>query len=502
MCGFVVTTDIDNIQNMTERQAFRGPDGCRYAKNKDIAMGHALLDIRGVQGWQPIQTKNNNMFVFNGEAYDSNVDNDTLFLANGFETYGLRFLSSTDWHGSFVHYNTETRELTAVRDHFGAKPLWIYKKGEDITISTSLKSFTKKKYNHSHTQQYKRSRQWFKRESPYKDIIKVMPGEIFKYNFATKKLIKSKNLWDIHLMQTFYPQVPKDFEERLVNNIRKLAQSKQKTGLFLSGGLDSTIVLSVVKDMDIDLEVFTCAYGQEKTEFDFQGMRDESKMAIQTCKEWNIPINVVTLPYNYVEHYGRMWMNNTHFAWADHNRRAPRYALCQAAKAKGCKVILTGDSADEMFGGYTHHDKRLDKSYTDMSIKINPDIPKCYGDDFINNSLFIDMFCTSEQNILATDQTCGMFGLESRPVFLGQNFVKYVFAIAGKWKLAHNEKFGKHWMIQKYLLREVCGHRLPAHVRNRNSKIGWSSPWNNNVPKYSNPWVEQDISHMQEIEKE
>ena len=64
MCGFVVTTDIDNIQNMTERQSFRGPNGCRYAKNKDIAMGHALLDIRGVQAWQPIQTKNKNMFVF------------------------------------------------------------------------------------------------------------------------------------------------------------------------------------------------------------------------------------------------------------------------------------------------------------------------------------------------------------------------------------------------------------------------------------------------------
>ena len=133
MCGFVATTDINNVQRMLERQDHRGPDGNYYMRSQDIAIGHALLDISGAQQHQPIVTKKGNLFAFNGEAYDSNIENDTVFMANGFEMFGLRFLSQTDWHGSIVYYDKTTREVTAIRDHFGAKPLWMYKKGEEIT---------------------------------------------------------------------------------------------------------------------------------------------------------------------------------------------------------------------------------------------------------------------------------------------------------------------------------------------------------------------------------
>ena len=73
MCGFVVTTDIDNCAKMMERQQFRGPDAMSMWKNKDIAMAHALLDINGEKQLQPYKTKNNNYLVFNGEMYDTNI---------------------------------------------------------------------------------------------------------------------------------------------------------------------------------------------------------------------------------------------------------------------------------------------------------------------------------------------------------------------------------------------------------------------------------------------
>ena len=113
MCGFVVTTDIDNCGKMMERQQFRGPDAMSMWKNKDIAMAHALLDINGERQLQPYKTKNNNHLVFNGEMYDTNIQNDTKYLADGLETYGFKFLEWNDWHGSLAWYQPEKKKHTA-----------------------------------------------------------------------------------------------------------------------------------------------------------------------------------------------------------------------------------------------------------------------------------------------------------------------------------------------------------------------------------------------------
>ena len=80
MCGFVVTTDIDNCSKMMERQQFRGPDAMGMWKNKD-SYGSCLLDINGKKQLQPYKTKKNNYLVFNGEMYDTNIQNDTKYLS-------------------------------------------------------------------------------------------------------------------------------------------------------------------------------------------------------------------------------------------------------------------------------------------------------------------------------------------------------------------------------------------------------------------------------------
>ena len=128
MCGFVVTTDVKNTELMLSKQAFRGPDAQSFHKDSRIGMGHALLDINGEMQIQPYKTKNNNYIVFNGEMYDTSIPNDTEYLANGLETYGFEFLVHNDWHGSIVWYKPKENEVHFIRDHFGAKPLWVYKK--------------------------------------------------------------------------------------------------------------------------------------------------------------------------------------------------------------------------------------------------------------------------------------------------------------------------------------------------------------------------------------
>ena len=69
--------------------------------------------------------------------YDTTIANDTEYLANGLETYGYDFLVHNDWHGAIVWYKPDKKEVHFIRDHFGAKPLWVYTEGKEFTLTTS-----------------------------------------------------------------------------------------------------------------------------------------------------------------------------------------------------------------------------------------------------------------------------------------------------------------------------------------------------------------------------
>ena len=92
------------VVTMLERQGFRGPDLMSFWADDKISMGHALLDISGEKQKQPYKTKKGEIIVFNGEMYDTTKPNDTAFLANGYDMYGLSFLAYTNWHGAIGIY--------------------------------------------------------------------------------------------------------------------------------------------------------------------------------------------------------------------------------------------------------------------------------------------------------------------------------------------------------------------------------------------------------------
>lgn len=83
-----------------------------------------------------------------------------------------------------------------------------------------------------------------------------------------------------------------------------------------------------------------------------------------------------------------------------------------------------------------------------------------------------------------------MFGMESRPVFLQQDFVRWIFEQDGEIKFKTHPDYPKG--TYKYILRDLLGDMLPEHVRNRKQKTGWSSPWNNNIKKLQQKWRNQD----------
>ena len=157
---------------------------------------------------------------------------------------------------------------------------------------------------------------------------------------------------------------------------------------------------------------------------------------------------------------------------------------------------MTGDSGDELFSGYLHHDKRWNPEYNKTMIEQAREwrwFPSGVFDftDDKAATLFIDLLTSSEQNILATDQTVGLFGMEARIPLLTQRYVQYNMTLPTKTRFTQFK--GLQTGTTKYLMREVMKEYLPDHVVNRKNKTGWSSPWDNNHAQQAQRWRQEDL---------
>ena len=504
MCGFAGTTNHPLIEMMIKKQEHRGPDALEYWNDENFAFAHVLLDINGERQVQPYITPKGNVLLFNGEMYDTTIPNDTEWLGKAMDMYGFKFLEHTDWHGSIAWYLPKQGKLVLIRDHFGAKPLWWRWDGVQFEFSTTLTSFFGKEIDESKfNAKFLKNTQSFGDQSIYKSIYKVEPGGWLEFDLNDNFKLTRRNLWSFFDIGSEKLDTA-EFRFNIKEAVNKVAKNINKTALFLSGGMDSTIVASLLRDSDVDIEVFTMGYnlGQKGLHWGHKEHAWESDMAVKTARDWGYKVHRVTLDRDDRAHFGKMWLANTHYMWSDHNRQAPRYLLCQAAKEAGCKVILSGDSGDELFTGYNHHKNRLENDGHNENhvefFKQQRWFPyKAFGDDLLSNTLFTDLLCTSEQNILATDQTAGMFGMESRIPLLTQSFAKYCLSIKGSVKFRQTKKY--HKGTNKFLMREVMKDYLPEHVRLRTQKVGWSSPWDNNHPELSPKWRQQAAQFIRTI---
>ena len=178
----------------------------------------------------------------------------------------------------------------------------------------------------------------------------VAPGEILCFKTKTKKLVKRTNLWNPY--HSWKKWNPAEFKQKTIEQVLKVINhgTDNKTAVFLSGGFDSTLIASIARQSNKKIVLFTLDPNHDRPDkHDARWFRYESQMAMQTAKEFNMPIVKVPLGRDDRVTYGKMWLGETHYLWSDHNRQGPRYALCKAAADHGCKVVITGDSGDELF---------------------------------------------------------------------------------------------------------------------------------------------------------
>jgi asparagine synthase (glutamine-hydrolysing) len=377
ICGF--SGDMTNylgesdLKEMLNVIVHRGPDDeGTYFKN-NTALGMRRLSIIDLEnGHQPIHNEEKDIYVvFNGEIYNFQslrtdliikghkfyTSSDTEVIVHLYEEYGDDFALRLNGMFAICIWDEKNRKLLLARDRLGIKPLYYAFKNNTIIFASEIKSLLKcsildSELNYNKIGTLLSYRYIPGNETMFKDIFEVLPGNILIYH---NKNIKIKKYWDIEFKDN--PDIEEEFyyENKLLNlidsSINKRIISDVPIGIFLSGGLDSTIILSEVsKFYDKSIKTFSVGFEKPKTK---TNINDYSELALskKTAKYYG------TEHHEYIIKPDEVVDNLKNIIWymdepLSDPTAIPLYFLSRLAK-KYVKVVLSGEGADEIFAGYT-----------------------------------------------------------------------------------------------------------------------------------------------------
>lgn len=378
MCGFVgFINRIDNsnkvLCDMLDAIKHRGPDAEGTYIDETIALGHRRLSIIDVSdtGNQPLYSEDGTkVLVFNGEiynymeirdeliskGYNFRTKTDSEVLIHGYTEYGKDLLSKLRGMFSFVIWDKVKKELFGVRDFFGIKPLYYYKNGDDFMFGSEIKSFLrhpafKKELNEAALENYLTFQYSVSDETFFKNVYKLPPAHYFLYKNGKLEI---NRYWDVHFNEDNTPTL-----DQWVNKISDVFHDSVaahkiadvEVGSFLSSGVDSSYVACIA---DVD-KTFTVGFdnGSRYNEIDWAkgfsnaiGKKNYSKV-ISDTEYWN---NLKMIQYHMDE------------PLADPSAIA-LYFVCNTAHNHNLKVCLSGEGADELFGGYNIYSEPNSTAY-------------------------------------------------------------------------------------------------------------------------------------------
>lgn len=377
MCGFVgFTNKIENSEDtlkiMMDSIVHRGPDSEGQYIDDDIALGFrrlSIIDLKG--GDQPIFNEDKSLvLLFNGEIYNfqmlkedlvqkghvfsTNTDSETLI--HSYEEYGAEFVKKLRGMFAFVIWDKQKKLLFGARDMFGIKPMYYSKMGDSFLFGSELKSFLKhphfkKELNETALEEYLSFQYSVLEESFFKGAYKLPPAHYFIYQNDNLEI---KRYW----IPEFAPEEDKDLDY-WVDSIEKTFDDSVKAhkiadvevGSFLSSGVDSSYVAC---SAGVD-KTFTVGFSQEKY--------NEISYAKELSKLIGVEnISKVITPQEFWETFPKIQYHMDE-PLADPAAVA-LYFVCNLA-SQSLKVVLSGEGADEIFGGYNIYKEPVERTIYD-----------------------------------------------------------------------------------------------------------------------------------------
>ena len=375
MCGFVGYINKekdkkDNIKKMADLIAHRGPDSEGYYTDENIALGFRRLSIIDLDGGsQPIYNSDKTKaIVFNGEIYNYQklrkeltkkgykfkTKTDTEVILHGYEEYNEKILDKLRGMFAFAIYDIKKKELFAARDFYGIKPFYYTKMDNTFIFGSEIKSFLihphfKKELNTNMLEYYLTFQYSAGRETFFKNVYKLMPGHYLKYKDGK---LTVKKYYEIKFEEDntkTYEEWKKGIKERLKDSVKAHKISDVEVGSFLSSGVDSSYIAAT---SDVD-KTFTVGFNNEKYS-EISYAEDLSKK-IKTKN-----INKIITKEEYFKNLPNIlyYMDEP---LADPSAIA-LYFVTKIA-SENVKVSLSGEGADEIFGGYNIYQEPLTASW-------------------------------------------------------------------------------------------------------------------------------------------
>ena len=374
MCGIVGFVSKEKSKKQTlvkmmDRIAHRGPDGYGTYIHKDVALGHRRLSIIDLEnGKQPMHSSDDKyIIVFNGEIYNYkelkkelevkgykfNTVSDTEVLLNMYIDCGEKMLSRLRGMFTFVIYDTVNDRLFGARDHFGIKPFYYYKTDEVFMFASEIKAFLdhplfKKEFNESVLPLYLSFNYSPTEDTFFKNVKKLEPGRFFTYKNGDLQINRYFKL-TFDEKDTPYEKLVDKIDKGMKDTVEKHMISDVEVGSFLSSGVDSSYIVSLAKPN----KTYTVGYDIPKySEINYaKDLAD--KLGI------NNTIHMITKE-EYFESIPKIIYH------MDEPLADPAaIALYFVAKlaSKDVKVVLSGEGADEFFGGYNYYREEVDMSF-------------------------------------------------------------------------------------------------------------------------------------------
>lgn len=377
MCGIAgfmgqVENRADVIRNMTEVITHRGPDSDGFFTDDNISMGFRRLSIIDLgAGHQPIYNEDKSLVLtFNGEIYNYKdlrkeliakghkfyTDTDSEVLVHGFEEWKEDMLPKLRGMFGFAIYNTKDNSLFIARDFFGIKPMHYTQIGNDFVYASEIKSILEypkfeKKFNRKALDSYLSFQYAVPPETFFEGVYCLMPGHYLWYKdgeVETTRYFEARfNPNEEMTEEEAVDRIEKVFENSV--NAHKIADVE--VGCFLSSGVDSSYVSTYFADQ----KTFTVGFdfGEKYNEISWAknlsekiGVEHHTHL-ISSEEFWDA---VPTVQY----HMDQPLADPSCIALYFVSRLASHYV----------KVVLSGEGADELFGGYTcYNDPRVFKIY-------------------------------------------------------------------------------------------------------------------------------------------
>jgi asparagine synthase (glutamine-hydrolysing) len=533
------------LTRMRDALEHRGPDDKGLFVENNVGFGHRRLSIIDVSsaGHQPFLSDDGRyVMVFNGEIYnykdfhselksngfDIRTGSDTEVLLKLFQLYGFKMLNRLNGMFAFAVWDKHEKKLSLVRDRMGVKPLYYSFYNETLYFASEQKAlFTAGvplKIAQDGMEEYIFNRFVAGENTLYESVKKLLPGHAMTVHESGR--IVTEKWWDLKGEIEKHEKIKNPvgwFRETFDDSLRLRMVSDVPVGVLLSGGLDSSSILSSLKHQKYkDIQAFNIGFKEEE--------HNESHLAKMLTEKLHYGFHTIQLEDQKL--HDRL-IASTYFQDEPlmHLSEPHLLAISQVAKPSA-KVLLSGEGADELMGGYVRY-KALQfpsllnsisaignidmfakkpryeklvrysqiKSEQDLVIyngsniypddikqtfginktprneyrkQIYKDAKSLYPDNLRRQALYFDQH-TYLCSLLDRNDRCTMgASIECREPFLDQRLIAGLGSLDDKWLFT-----GKKG---KFILKSAMEKRLPEEIL-KFRKVGLSTPWADYITK-------------------